>query len=149
MLKLNIATNYEKNAGPFMGRKNTTVRTGLTAEQMPDFYRQNDIMFFPTKYEGFSMAALEALSCGLCLVGTEFAVGPEMSDFDFCRRISSGNSMDMDNAKDMAEIVDIIIELFQKYSVGTARAEIHKVVMERFGTEQYKKRLFSYIESCL
>ena len=122
-----------------MGRKNTTVRTGLTSDQMPDFYRANDIMFFPTRYEGFSMAALEAVSCGLCLVGTEFAVGSELSDFDFCRQISLDSSIE--------EVTGAVIELFKKYCLGTARTEIHNAVKERFGTEQYKKKLFDLIES--
>ena len=103
IIKLNIATNYEKNAEVFLGKKNTSVRTGLVSAQMPDFYRANDIMFFPTRYEGFSMAALEALSCGLPLVGSCFAVGPELEEFKFCKLISDDAAMQ--------DICDTIIDL--------------------------------------
>ena len=138
-IKLNIATNYQKNAEPFLGRNYTSVQTGLTSAQMPDFYRQNDIMFFPTRYEGFSMAALEALSCGLPLVGSRFAVGPELESFDFCQLISEDTSPE--------ELVKIIKTLYQKYSSEGKKAKIHQAIKENFGTEQYKDKLFKLIDA--
>lgn len=139
-IKLNIATNYQRNAEPFLGRKNTSVQTGLTSAQMPDFYRKNDILFFPTRYEGFSMAALEALSCGLPLVGSRFAVGPELESFDFCQLISEKTSPE--------ELVKIIKTLYQKYSSEGEKAKIHQTIKENFGTEQYKSKLYTLL-SCL
>ena len=142
IIKLNIATNYEKNAAPFMNRKNTTVRTGLTSSQMPDFYRQNDIMYFPTRYEGFSMAALEALSCGLCLVGSRFAVGPELEEMDFCKQI------DLDTP--VEKLVQTITSLYEKFycneKLKKAKSQIHETIKETFGTEQYKDKLFKLID---
>ena len=141
VIKLNIATNYEKNAQPFMNRKTTSVKIGLSSEQMPAFYCQNDIMFFPTKYEGFSMAALEALSCGLPLIGTRFAVGPELEGFDFCRLVTNQNTPQ--------EIIEKIIELYTKYSSESGRMTIHNLIKEKFGTEQYKNKLYTFIENML
>ena len=137
----NCATNYEKNAKFFMSRKNTSLKIGLTSEQMPDFYRQNDIMFFPTKYEGFSMAALEALSCGLPLIGTRFAVGPELEGFDFCRLITNQNTPQ--------ELSEIIIDLYTKYASQSEKIKIHNAIKEKFGTEQYKDKLYTFIENML
>ncbi len=141
VIKLNIATNYEKNSQAFMGRKNTSLKIGLTSEQMPDFYRQNDIMFFPTKYEGFSMAALESLSCGLPLIGTRFAVGPELEGFDFCRLITNQNTPQ--------ELAKIIIDLYTKYASQSEKIRIHNAIKEKFGTEQYKDKLYTFIENML
>ena len=138
-IKLNIATNYQRNAEPFLGRNYTSVQTGLTSAQMPDFYRQNDILFFPTRYEGFSMAALEALSCGLPLVGSRFAVGPELESFDFCQLISEETSPE--------ELVKIIRTLYQKYSSEGEKAKIHQTIKESFGTEQYKDKIFKLIDA--
>lgn len=142
-IKLNIATNYEKNAAPFLGRKNTTVQIGLTAAQMPDFYRQNDILFFPTRYEGFSMAALEAVSSGLCLAGTNFAVSPELQTFDFCHL----NDIDAP----AAQTAKVIRELYSKFSSipASARLKIHDEVKEKFGTEQYRKKILSFVDEIL
>ena len=139
-IKLNIATNYQRNAEPFLGRNYTSVQTGLTSSQMPDFYHQNDIMFFPTRYEGFSMAALEALSCGLPLMGSRFAVGPELESLDFCQLISEETSPE--------ELVKIIKTLYQKYSSEGEKAKIHQTIKENFGTEQYKSKLYTLL-SCL
>lgn len=139
-IKLNIATNYQRNAEPFLGRNYTSVQTGLTFAQMLDFYRQNDIMFFPTRYEGFSMAALEALSCGLPLVGSRFAVGPELESFDFCQLIKEETSPE--------ELVKIIKTLYQKYFSEGEKAKIHQTIKENFGTEQYKSKLYTLL-SCL
>lgn len=139
VIKLNIATNYEKNAEPFKGRKNTTVQIGLTAAQMPDFYRQNDILFFPTRYEGFSMAALEALSCGLPLVGSRFAVSPELGNLKFCKLIKEDNN---------EKIIEYIKNLYVEFVNPQERETIHELIKENFGKEQYQKQLFSFIEMC-
>ena len=138
-IKLNIATNYQRNAEPFLGRNYTSVQTGLTSSQMPDFYHQNDIMFFPTRYEGFSMAALEALSCGLPLMGSRFAVGPELESLDFCQLISEETSPE--------ELVKIIKTLYQKYCSEGEKNKIHQTIKESFGTEQYKDKLFKLIDA--
>ena len=135
-LHINIATNYERNAQDFKNRKNTSIKTGLTSTQMPDFYRKNDVMFFPTKYEGFSMAVLEALSSGLCLTGTDFAVTPEIIKYDFCHHIEHDTPV--------SEIAEAIIELAEKYN--GKKNEIHLIIKNDFGTEQYKKKIFDFVE---
>lgn len=135
-LHLNIATNYERNAQDFKNRKNTSIQTGLTSTKMPDFYRKNDVMFFPTKYEGFSMAVLEALSSGLCLTGTDFAVTPEIIKYDFCHYIEHDTPV--------SEIAEAIIELAEKYN--GKKNEIHLIIKNDFGTEQYKKKIFDFVE---
>lgn len=141
VIKLNIATNYEKNAEGFFCKKNTSVRTGLVSSQMPDFYRANDIMYFPTRYEGFSMAALEALSCGLPLVGSSFAVGPELEDYSFCYLINEQTTSE--------ELTNIIIDLYQKYFSEGDKSKIHETIKINFGTEQYKAKLYTFIENML
>ncbi len=139
-IKLNIATNYEKNAESFRGRKNTNIETGLTGEQMPDFYRKNDIMFFPTRYEGFSMAVLEALSCGVPLVGSRFAVSPELEKFKFCKLIKEEDNNDT--------IIEYIKNQYIEFVNPKERESIHESIKDAFGKEQYTKQLFSFIEMC-
>ena len=144
-INLNIATNYERNTGAFKGRINTSLQIGLKGPEMPDFYRQNDIMFFPTRYEGFSMAALEAVSCGLPIVGTRFAVSPELEGFEFCRLI--------EGATPVEQIVNQIIELWEKYCSPDIKEKevqkIHEEVKKAFGTQQYKEKLLLLIDDCM
>ena len=45
---------------------------------MPSIYPQADILLFPTVREGLSLAALEAMSCGLPVVATDCSSLPEL-----------------------------------------------------------------------
>lgn len=49
-----------------------------THEQMADIYQQSDILFFPTRREGLSLAVLEAMACGLPIVATRCSSIPEL-----------------------------------------------------------------------
>ena len=87
------------------------------------------------------MAALEAISSGLCLAGSDFAVSPELQDFDFCRLIE----IDMPPA----QIAEIVRKLYCKFYVPQGRQKIHDTVKEKFGTEQYRKKILSYVDEIL
>lgn len=135
-IKFNIATNFDRNTEDFKNLKKTTLQIGLNSSQMQEFYRKNDILFFPTRYEGFSMAALEAVSSGLCLIGSDFAVTPEFINYPFCMQINTNTPIE--------DIVNGIIRLFGVFY--NKKQEIHEQIKKDFGTEQYKQKLFSYIE---
>jgi glycosyltransferase involved in cell wall biosynthesis len=40
----------------------------VSSESLVDAYNAADFLFFPTKYEGFPVAPMEALACGLPIV---------------------------------------------------------------------------------
>ena len=138
-IKFNIATNYDRNTEDFKNLKNTNLQIGLNSSQMQDFYRHNDILFFPTRYEGFSMASLEAVSSGLCLIGSDFAVTPELINYPFCMQINFNTSMD--------EIINGIIRLYDEFN--NKKQEIHNQIKKDFGTDQYKQKLFSFVENII
>lgn len=47
-------------------------------EKMPDVYREMDILLFPSVREGFGLAAVEAMACGLPVVATNGSALPEI-----------------------------------------------------------------------
>lgn len=47
-------------------------------DRMPDVYREMDILLFPTVREGFGLAAVEAMACGLPVVATNGSALPEV-----------------------------------------------------------------------
>lgn len=46
--------------------------------RMAQLYRENDCLLFPTRLEGFGLAALEAMSCGLPVIASENSAVPEV-----------------------------------------------------------------------
>jgi glycosyltransferase involved in cell wall biosynthesis len=48
--------------------------------EMPDRYREMDILVMPTVREGFGMAVLEAMACGLPVVASQCSSLPELLD---------------------------------------------------------------------
>ena len=48
--------------------------------EMPERYRQMDILLMPTVREGFGMAVLEAMACGLPVVASDCSSIPELLD---------------------------------------------------------------------
>lgn len=48
--------------------------------EMPELYRQANILFFPTRREGLSLVVLEAMACGLPIVATHCSSLPELVD---------------------------------------------------------------------
>ncbi len=49
-------------------------------EEMPEVYRAADILFFPTRREGFGLVVAEAMACGLPIVATNCSSMPELVD---------------------------------------------------------------------
>jgi len=49
-------------------------------QQMPTLYQNADILLFPTVREGFGLAAIEAMACGLPVVATNCSSLPELID---------------------------------------------------------------------
>lgn len=49
---------------------------------MPELYRQADLLLFPTVREGFGLAVAEAMACGLPVVASDCSSLPELIDQD-------------------------------------------------------------------
>lgn len=134
-VELHIACNDSCNTETFADKKNTKLHIGLSFEQMNDFYNSGDVLIFPTKYEGFSMATLEALSSGLCVIGTRFAVMPELQKYEFCK------------VKDNFEPATIVEDCRKLVAVWKDKKfEIHNLIKKDFGTELYSNKLVGLIE---
>ena len=52
----------------------------ITHATMPELYNSVDMLLFPTVREGLSVAALEAMACGLPIITTDCASMPELVD---------------------------------------------------------------------
>lgn len=136
---IRIATNDKGEAEKFKNNKKTEILIGLTKEEMLTFYNSGDVLYFPTLYEGFSMGTLEALSCGIPVVGSNFAIPDEMVDLPFCRR--------MNNSAPVEKICETILNLKQEFS--EKREFIHEEISKKFGRRQYEEKLFALVNSLM
>ena len=125
-----IACNNNYHTKEFEGNANTYISSGLNAMKMNDFYNSCDVLYFPSRYEGFSMASLEALSAGIPIVGSSFAILDELRNYDFVQIMR-----DLSPAK----IVQSCIEMKEKFP-GLAEL-IHNQIKKDFGIEQYAVKL--------
>jgi glycosyltransferase involved in cell wall biosynthesis len=127
---LKIASNSGDNRALFANLENTVILTHLDINAMRDFYNSGDVFYFPTKYEGFSMATLEALACGIPVVGTGFAIPEEIRRYDFVQ---------VEESADTTIVLQTIEQMKQKFNA--ARAQIHQAITKDFGYEQYRQKL--------
>lgn len=137
-IELRLASNSKEAFHFFQNRKNTKIISGMGISEMPDFYRNGSLLIFPTLYEGFSMATLEALASGLPVLGTDFAVTKELENFDFCK---------MDDFSDIAKSVENCISLYEKYS--SKKEEIAAAIIKDFGKAAYEKKLLAFVEEAM
>lgn len=135
--QLLIACNTKQNVELFEMNKKTHVYHGLSADDMPDFYRKGDILFFPSLYEGFSMATLEALSCGIPVLGTEFVVTQELSEFTFCKKIDTCS----DNPAQILKSAEGMVALWQ-----LKKDEIHQCTVVSFGKKAYAAAFLAQLD---
>jgi len=131
---LKIASNSSDNSALFANYKNTAILSHLDINAMREFYNSGDVLFFPTKYEGFSMATLEALACGIPVIGTSFAIPEELRRYNF---VMDEESHDINN---------ILLSIEQIKQNIISPEEIHQQITKNFGSEQYRKKLFQIIE---
>jgi len=133
--QLKIAANSRDNTELFAGSKNTVILSGLDINAMREFYNSGDVLYFPTKYEGFSMATLESLACGTPVLGTGFAIPEEIRHYEFVL---------IEKASDIEKTLASIQAMKQKFN--NKRSEIHQMIARDFGYEQYRAKFLKLIE---
>lgn len=84
------------------------------------------------------MATLESLCCGIPVVGTKWAIGKELRDYDFTKVIETA---------DCATILNHINNVYEKYNTFSTRTEIHKTIVAKFGREQYEQRVLELVKT--
>ena len=135
--QLLIASNVKQNTELFEMNKKTHIVYGLTAEDMPDFYLRGDVLFFPSLYEGFSMATLEALSCGIPVLGTDFVVTDELKPYAFCKDITTI----VDNPREIVSEAEKLVSQWKNQ-----KQFIHEIVAAQFGKKIYSTQFLQHIE---
>lgn len=135
--ELYIACLNSQHTELFENNKKTKLKIGLSAEKMPDFYNLGDILYFPSQYEGFSMSTLEALSCGIPVIGTKWAIGKELQNLPFTKV--------MDENTDITQILTEAQILYNNFK--DKKSEIHEIISKNFGRKQYEEKILKLISN--
>ncbi|GHV04456.1 hypothetical protein FACS189485_09890 [Spirochaetia bacterium] len=132
-----IASNSNENADLFRENTKTTIRTGLRLADMREFYTGGDVLFFPSRYEGFSMSTLEALACGIPVVGTTEAIKDGLTAYDFTRIVDINAPMDA-----VLQNITAVVRTWR----GRAD-EIHRTIERDFGCAQYEAKVLALLKN--
>jgi len=135
--RFRIATNSREKARCFDGLKHTQVEVGLTLQTLNAFYNSGDVFYFPSRYEGFEMVTLEALSAGIPVLGAPVGAVAEL--------VGRGEPGVRLIPQDPAELLPELQRLAGQYATEAARRELHDYYRERYGIETYKKKLSDII----
>lgn len=134
--ELHLACLSNNHTELFKDNMKTHIQIGVSSENMTDFYNFGDIFYFPTQYEGFSMATLESLCCGVPVVGTKWAIGKELRNYDFVRICE----------EDDCEILLKEFQLmYERYNSFESRMFIHKTIATNFGRENYERKVLELV----
>jgi glycosyltransferase involved in cell wall biosynthesis len=109
-------------------------------DKMPDIYRDMDILLFPTVREGFGLAALEAMACGLPIVATNSSALPELITHK-----EGGFLCSLGDVDTFAESIQILADNFNlRHQCGEFNREI---VLEKFTINKMIGEYFNLFSS--
>lgn len=119
----------------FLGRKGD--------DEMVETYHEHHIFVMPSTYEGLSIAMLEAMSCGLCVI----AGRPRVGQYDALIDHKTGLAFDGGSVHDLAaKIRSVVEDPALRLRLGTqARQEVE----ERFSIQEIAGKTERYFESIL
>lgn len=140
--RLLIACNNAGNTELFSDLKHTTVKIGLQLDNInAEAYSKADIVIFPSLFESFGMVTVEALACGVPVIGTPVGIIPELSK----RKFPGVYVLNpFDDEKILKVFDDIILEF-----AAVNRNDLHEMVKEEFGIAAYRKRLDEVMRNTL
>lgn len=98
-------------------------------EELPDLYRQMDIVLIPSRSEGFGLTAIEAMSQGCVVVASNVGGLPEI-----VKDRENGLLHETENIKDMAEKANYLIENpdVMKQMSGQAIESVRQYSIEKY-----------------
>lgn len=140
-IKYILAGKYDesekKRIDGFKQTNAVTERVLLTGfvkeEEVTDHYLLADVFILPSRKEGFGIVFIEAMACGLAVIG-----GNKDGSVDALKRGELGLLVDPDNE---TEILQALEKCLAGNGVVSGRKELQQKVYETFGFETFKQNL--------
>ena len=140
-IKLKIAAPVNDNVEMFSNLKNTEICVGLHYSQMNQFYNSGNVMFFPSKSEGYEMVTLECLAAGIPVVGNYVGAVKELVDENFPGVFIAKS--------DEEELLVQLRSIAMQFQSMQKRELLHETVNRRLGKEQYKNKMYTTLAHCI
>ena len=138
-VELHIATTGVEGTNLFRGLKKTKVQIQIPMEELNDFYNSGDVLYLPSRYEGFEMVTTEALSAGIPVVGYNVGAIAELSAEKFpgvtCVEQTTPET-----------IYSILKKEACRWKMAGQKEILHEKIAQRCGAEQYKNELAAFLE---
>lgn len=139
--ELRIAANDSSNTELFIGRRNIKVECAVSIDKMNDFYNSGDVLFVPSRCEGFGMGIVEALAVGIPVLTHNVGIVEELITEKCPGIYVMPHEIDANNI--LAEIPSIIGENRKM----NKRLDMHLYIKEHYGVKKYQKKVLSLLES--
>lgn len=112
--------------------------TGFIDDQdLPQLYREAELFIFPSKYEGFGLPLIEAMSQGTLVLSSDAASLPEVSN-------NAGILFKSDDINDLIRVLIAGLNIDQKER--ERRIEFGKIISRSFSWENEAERLYSILK---
>jgi len=111
-------------------------------EKIFDFYKKMDVVLIPSRFEGFGLSAIEAMSCGKIVIASNVDGLKEIIENGI-----NGFLFEKENEKDLANKINYVIENFDK--LENIRIKAKETVKNKFSFCKYKKKINDLYEAVL
>ncbi len=119
--------------------KETEYHQNVSEADLPDLYRSCDIFLWPTHREGFGLPPMEAMACGLPVVGTKAGA---MADY-----MSDGKTGFMVDIKQPKRLAEKLKRLISDQSLRRQMAEAAVKAMKQWDWSKQSEKLEQYLYS--
>lgn len=133
-LQFVVAAPSRGNVGELERMPGIEWRIGVKLAELPALYRSCDVMYLPSRYEGFEMVSLEALSSGLPVVGSRVGGVAELAAEGF-------PGVYPVDADDPALARRAIMAAAADWREPERKALLHRACAERYGLAAWGRRL--------
>lgn len=126
---INYGVDKEHYINKLKSFRNVKLFEVLPKNEMPKFYTEIDVLFFPTKRESLGLVALEAMSCNVPVIGP--------NDFALEKIIQSSITGEKYNPKEKCGF----LEAFKNYRHNYLKYEPRKYILDNFSKKKVVEQL--------
>lgn len=109
---------------PLTGYNNVKVIHDADKDALRELYSLSDFMFSPSYYEGFGLAVIEAMSCGLPVICTETGVAKELLKSDELRKLIIPLNGKADTVNRINNCIRLLRDVTERKKMATLGREI-------------------------